>query len=303
MPKRSNDFQKLIYLIKQHVAKSSKITESKFLTDRLTDSEREVDICIEDSLGGHPITISIECINHKRKASVKWVEEMKGKHERLPTNALVLVSKSGFSKEAKKVSQKYGIETLIFDEIDAKSVDRLFSKTDALFSRVFSLTPLKVVIRVEEINGLPAENVASIPDNIVFKPDGTQLGTIKDYIESMLKSELFIKNIASQGNENHKSFEALIEKPIDNDGIPLCLRKENPLVLRNIESIKITGKCEISMPSRFPLVHGKLGNVRVSWGSGKFLEKDALLVVTEDDAGEKKLTITGLIGCAPRTKA
>ncbi|MCC6502229.1 MAG: hypothetical protein IT362_03705 [Deltaproteobacteria bacterium] len=292
MPKRTNDFQKLVFLVKKLVAENSIVTESKFLIDLQTGAQREVDICIESSIGGHNITISIECIKHKRKASVTWVETMKAKHERLPTNALVLVSEAGFSKEAQKVAQKYGIETLRFDEVDENSVDRLFGKTEALFFRTFRFTPLKVIARVEEIGELPAEDVDTLPDNIIFKSDGSQLSAIKNYIESILHSGKFIESIGQQGDESHKNFELLIEKTIDEVGNPLCLRKENPLIIRKIAYIKVSGTCEISPPSKFPIKYGKLGSVQVAWGTGQFLEKDALLVATQDDTGGRKLTIS-----------
>ena len=51
-------------------------------------------------------------MDHSRPADIGWVEQMKTKHDRLPTNYLALVSKSGFSKEAYKVAKSYGIETI-----------------------------------------------------------------------------------------------------------------------------------------------------------------------------------------------
>ena len=42
MPKRTNQFQKLIYLIKEQVAEESKVIESKMLPDLITGTKREV---------------------------------------------------------------------------------------------------------------------------------------------------------------------------------------------------------------------------------------------------------------------
>ena len=291
MPKRSNDFQKLVFLVKRHIAKNAEVTESKLLTDRLTRSEREVDICIEQWIGGHRVTISIECRDHQRKADVKWVDEMKGKHEHLPTNALVLVSRSGFSPNAKKAAESSGIETLVLEEVDSDTVRRLFGKLDSLWSKTFTLSPTKVVVRVQEIDDLPIEDVTAIPDNLIFKLDGTSLDTVKNLIETWLKSPQLVKEMAERGDESYKGFVAKWENPSDKDGNPLCLRKENPPVIRKIKFIRVLGKCEFTV-SEFPLEHGILGNVRVSWGSGDFMEKDALLVASEDEAGEKKLSIT-----------
>jgi hypothetical protein len=61
MPKRRNEFQKLILLVKQQITENATVTESKMLTDRVTGTEREVDGCIESSISGHSILISIEC--------------------------------------------------------------------------------------------------------------------------------------------------------------------------------------------------------------------------------------------------
>lgn len=43
------------------------------------------------------MVISVEVIEHGRVATLPWVEQMLRKHRDLPTNRLLLVSKSGFS--------------------------------------------------------------------------------------------------------------------------------------------------------------------------------------------------------------
>jgi len=95
MPKRTNEFQKIVFLVKKHVATGATVTESKLLRDRITGTEREVDIYVESVIAGHKVAISVECRDRGQRADVQWVEEMKAKHERLPTNALVLISSSG----------------------------------------------------------------------------------------------------------------------------------------------------------------------------------------------------------------
>ena len=99
MPKRTNDFQRLVYLVRVNLADGATVTESKMLTDRVTNRKREVDVCIEGHVGQHPVIVSVECRAHKRIADVTWVDTMKAKHARLPTNALILASRSGFTTE------------------------------------------------------------------------------------------------------------------------------------------------------------------------------------------------------------
>ncbi len=98
MPKRSNDFQKLMHLLHRHFSSNAAVTESKMIRDRLTGREVEVDIVIETTVSDYPISVAIECISESRPATVEWIHEMKGKHDSLPLDKLVLVSQSGFTK-------------------------------------------------------------------------------------------------------------------------------------------------------------------------------------------------------------
>lgn len=87
------------------------------LTDLLTGGSREVDITVDGSVAGHTIRIGIESRAVRRRADVTWVEQMKAKHERLPTNLLILVSRSGFTGEAKCVAALAKIVAWTFEEM------------------------------------------------------------------------------------------------------------------------------------------------------------------------------------------
>jgi hypothetical protein len=100
VPARTNDFQKLIYLMRHNLAEGAVVSESKMLTDLVSNDLVEVDVCIEGMMAGDLIRISVECRDRSRPADKNWVHEMKAKHERLPTNHLVLASSKGFSKKA-----------------------------------------------------------------------------------------------------------------------------------------------------------------------------------------------------------
>lgn len=291
MPKRTNVFQKLVFLVKKHVAVGATVTESKLLRDNITGAEREVDVCIESVVAGHQVTVSIECRDRGRKADVQWVEEMKAKHERFPTNALVLISRSGFTKEATLVARSYGMEVISFDAINANAVERLFGGTGSLWYKVFTLTPTKVVIRVAQTPSLPAENVVVLPDNLIYDHNGQEIGPVKKLVELLLNTEHAVQKFGKLGDESHKGFEIRWEPATDKDGHPFCLQKLEPFVLRPIEYVLITGSCNFDI-SAFRLQHGILGNVRVAWGTGSLFGKEALLVASEDKVGGRKLSIT-----------
>jgi hypothetical protein len=123
MPKRTNDFQRLVYLVRVNLAAGATVTESKMLTDLVTKHQREVDVCIEGHVGGDPVMVCVECRDSRRVADFTWVNTMKGKHERLPTNALILASRRGFTPEAREVAASYGITTVSLEEVDQAEAD------------------------------------------------------------------------------------------------------------------------------------------------------------------------------------
>jgi hypothetical protein len=92
----------VVNFVRKHWAQPGvTVTESKFLYDVQSQIEREVDIVIEGTFDGEPVVTSIEVIEHRRPATIEWVERQINKHRYLPTNRLVLISKSGFSKNAR----------------------------------------------------------------------------------------------------------------------------------------------------------------------------------------------------------
>ena len=120
MPKRSNQFQRLTATIHHALADGATVEESRELRDRTTGAFREVDVVIESAVGDYPVTISIECSDRSRPATVEWVEQQHGKHVGLPTNKLILVSRSGFTRTATVKARLYDIQTLSL--VDAEAV-------------------------------------------------------------------------------------------------------------------------------------------------------------------------------------
>ena len=91
--------------------------KSKFTEAQNVFALQQADITVDGSVAGHTIRIGIESRAVRRRADVTWVEQMKAKHERLPTNLLVLLSRSGFTIEAKRVAALAKIVTWTFEEM------------------------------------------------------------------------------------------------------------------------------------------------------------------------------------------
>src|SRR6266545_3818876 len=101
MPQRTNDFQELIALIHRQLAPTARVTESVIREDALTGGGREVDITVEGELAGYPVTVVIECRDHKRPQDVVWIDQLVGKYLHQVAR-VVAVSSSGFTPEAIK---------------------------------------------------------------------------------------------------------------------------------------------------------------------------------------------------------
>jgi hypothetical protein len=215
MSKRTNDFQKLVYLVRINLAEGATVTESKMLTDRNTKRKREVDVCIEGNVGGHPVIVSVECRDHKRIADVSCVDMMKTKHERLPTNALILASRSGFTPEARDVAAGYGIQTFSLAEVDAVDFPKLLGATSSLWTKLATVTAEKVLINVFPTSTRAAETVAVVPETLVYSSDGTEFCQIGALVEMLLRSPRAGEYLLSEGKQDHVWFEVSWEPPRD----------------------------------------------------------------------------------------
>ena len=290
MPKRSNDFQRLVYLVRLNLADGATVTESKMMRDRLTRSYREVDIVIEGKVGSQPVVVCVECRDHKRVADVGWIDAMKAKHDRLETNVLLLASSAGFTKEATAVGVKYGIELFTLESQDTADLPSLIGPNGSLWHKTYELSASKVSIRVAKVADLEVETVASNPDNVIYLEDGTELCQAKDLVDKMLNSDRVRDYLAREGREEHLFFEFRWEPPSDQLGKPLHMMKLEPRALRPIECIRVVGPIKIHV-ARFGMKHGRLGSIQVAWGKATIAGRDAMAVATQSPSGETKLSI------------
>ncbi len=290
MPKRTNDFQRLVYLVRVNLSAGAKVTESKMLRDRITKRTREVDVCIEGQVGGQPVMICVECRDHKHPADVTWVEAIKGKHERLPTNALLLASRSGFTPEARRVAAAYSIETFALEDIESADYPSLLNAKSTLWTKSVTITPTKVLAKVPATGTLLGEAVVLVTDNLFYSADGKEICPANALIDMVLKSDLARDGLLPEGTEDHKWFELRWEPPSDLDGKPIFLKKLVPETLRRIESIQITGPCQFKI-TPFGLRRGLLGDIHIAWGKTEIEGQSAMVVATRDSLGIERLSV------------
>ena len=182
MPKRTNKFQQLIYLIHSQLT-DCKVVESAPFVDRRSGEQREVDIAIFSKIANYPVVIGIECRDHKRPQSSTWVEEMWAKHQALSTTSLVLVSSSGFYKPALKTASALGIEALTFEQATPEFWPSSLPRLRRLkLSETYKI-PVRFTLIPDEAwlpKGLQASVLAGLS---VHTSDGIALGTLKEVFD------------------------------------------------------------------------------------------------------------------------
>lgn len=289
MPKRSNDFQRLVYLVRENLAEGAKVLESQLMRDRLTKRFREVDVVIKGRVGTQPVIVSIECRDHKRIADVTWVDTMKSKHERLETNVLLLASSSGFTKEAAAVAEKLGISTYTLETQDDAEISAKLGPTGSLWHKSFSTTAERVKVEVEG-GGEPPETIVTNPDNLLYLHDETEFCQVREIVMEMMRSERMRDYLFENGGEEHKWFVLEWEPPADKNGHPFKMKKLKPEVFRTVKAIRVAGPCKVEI-GKFRFQYGRLGAIHVAWSKAKIAGRDAMAVATVNEEGTTKLTV------------
>ena len=161
---------------------------------------------------GHPVIVCVECRDHKRPSDVSWVDAMKTKHDRLPTNALILVSRSGFTQEARAVAEGFGIQAFALSEVDEVDFQTLLSSKSSLWTKTMTVTPERVLVRVPQTATLPAEVVASSAGHLGSLLGRTRISNARAH-RTTDRSPKAYQSLLSEGKEDHKSFEMCREPP------------------------------------------------------------------------------------------
>jgi len=183
MPARSTPFQKLLLHLQTQLSPGCVVTESAFLEHRTTKSPREVDVVIRGTVGEHKVVVSIECIEHERAADVTWVEKMLKKHQHLETTNLLLVSLSGFSKDAVVLAASEGAEAYTPEEASKLDWARIVGTTHVTLAR-FDIA----VLRVEAIVGETGRT--ELPGRLaLFDRGGTSISTLADMVAQTAASD------------------------------------------------------------------------------------------------------------------
>lgn len=213
VPARTNPRQRVVALVKEHYAgPDDVVTESKFLMDKATGDQREVDIVIESNVAGDEVVISVEVIAHERRASVTWAEQTIKKHEHLPTNLLILVSWSGFSPRAlRKIASEGGhVVAVTPEQVVDDGVPR---RMPQLWADQMELMPEGYRMSLRMPDGTVRFPDPS-PDfeSAVYDANGVEVGTVALFVSKFLGSERLMRECGALAHaaENRDELNAFV---------------------------------------------------------------------------------------------
>ncbi len=139
MPKRTNNFQRLVHLLQHQLTESGAVvTESKELADRVDGRLVELDVVVEIVLGGYPLSLGIEARGGRRKVERNGAFAVIGKYRRV-VDKTVIVARGGFTRGALKLCREHGVEAITFTEAVATDWGRFFKSFKDLTFGLFDL--------------------------------------------------------------------------------------------------------------------------------------------------------------------
>ncbi|WP_061294123.1 hypothetical protein [Herbidospora cretacea] len=256
MPKRSTPFQVVVRLVRELYADTgATVTESKELYDRSAGVYREVDVVVEGKFDGEPICIGIEVSERTRPLNLPQVESLIQKHEDLPTDKLLIVSKAGFSAPALAKIAKHAPTVRALKpktiEVDGKPVSTKFY-VEAIGYDPTSCTALA---RRPDGTGICGEAEPHVP---VFDKEGLDKGPMAFLALELLNHPDVVGHIQMTAHEHPDKEEVTsftVGVPLAVLGYQLIDEALGERIL--LETLIIEGNLRIAQ-SEVPLVHAEL---------------------------------------------
>lgn len=276
----------VVNFVRKHWAQPGvTVTESKFLHDARLGVDREVDIVVEGNFDGEPVVTSIEVIEHGRPAGLEWAEREIAKHRHLPTNRLVLVSKSGFTKTAlTAVAAEGGWVSAVRPEpveVEGQQVIK------SLFMDLIQLKQTACRLHVLDPGKGQLLAVGALPDNTIYDADGRELGSALELATEVLGLRRLREKFGREAH-NHPEREALnsFTCGLDIGALGCHLRAEPAGDLHQIVAIEIEGEFHF-VQQELTFALADLGGRRYGSAKAPVLNRPTVWVATTDQAAEK----------------
>jgi hypothetical protein len=127
---------------------------------------------IEGTVDGEIVNYSIEYCDYKRRATVTWIDAMLKKHERLPTDVLILAARNGFTPETERVAKAHKARLLKFENLKDNKIASLFKEISSLVGKTFTLTPTPISVELAASDSFDSEVIPARFDTNVVDQSG-----------------------------------------------------------------------------------------------------------------------------------
>jgi hypothetical protein len=178
---------------------------------------------------------------------------------------------------------------LELNDKDASTPGRLFPDVTSLWGKGWEIAIERVEVSVSGTEAPPPEWFRASPDTSFFLDDGSPLSSAGEFVNAIVKSSVVIDKMYRDATAEHKFLELVLEPPKLGKNT-VSVQKQEPVVIRPIERLRIVAKCVVTV-DEFPLRHGVYGDLRVAWGQGTILGRAALLVATDGLGTPPKITM------------
>jgi len=266
------------------LSEGCRVTESALHRDITTGDEREVDVTIRKVIAGTELVIGVECLAHERPASVEWVERMIGKHQALPTDALILVSSSGFTPAAIRKAAVSNVRTLALGEAITLDWTTIVGKLSQVFLARFDFraTGCKVTL----VGDTSATEYAIGPGVDLVNADGSRRGTVMESAGAALHDRTAAREIMSRMDRDgtgQGTFTVTFHQPtfaVDTGGTPREIEK----LLFTFSATRATKPIDLS--------HGNWNGTPVAYGEGNTAFGKTFLAIEEPGPTKLRGTVT-----------
>jgi len=176
--KKGKSFEDLIAWIHICLSEKASIVPNAKIPDKDSGELRQVDIAIYVTDGLYQTLTIVEVRDRKKPVGSPYVEEVKSKKDSVGANAVVIVSKSGFTKPAIQKANKQNIPIMTYDEALKDSwVEWAMMRTINVVPHNFEILNIDFTFD-HELDGASAKAFSAMldvklkPDQIKFRVEG-----------------------------------------------------------------------------------------------------------------------------------
>jgi hypothetical protein len=166
MPRAGRSLELLVHGLEQLLAKAPvQIRSPDYITGKITEARREVDVSLRSHVGSVDVLVIIECRDRGKSQDVTWIEQLASKREDVGADKAVAVSATGFSPGARNLARSKQIDLRSLEELEADVVfDWLYAQTAEYRTRHVDVAGAS--IDIAEVTEIDPARLASILESI-----------------------------------------------------------------------------------------------------------------------------------------